>query len=336
MTTARGESTLDQWHRLRSNGLLPQHLTMPNFLLNAMSGLALAVLASACATVPRSTVVQPQAEGPAISPSLVPPQGRFLKRKVAVARFSNETTYGKSPLIGKDILGKQASDIMVARLAASEKFILFDIEGSGNSLTAADFHLIGSVTEFGRTTTSDTGVFSKTRTQTARAAVSVRLVDARTGIVVFSAEGRGEASSETGRVLGVGTSQGFDSTLSERAISAAISSVVGNVAERMLDSPWRSQVLDTAGVECTIGGGRAQGLLPGDRLTVLRRGRTVANPQTGAQIELPGSPVAEIEIRQSHGSGYADEFSTCALLSGSLADIPVAELIVQAPEGYNK
>lgn len=305
---------------------------MKKKVFRAALACAATVLAASCAVPPRAPKVVPAGAsetGPAV---LAPPAGRFLKRKVLIQRFSNETTYGKSILLGQDVMGKQASDILTARLASSQKFVLFDEEVNASAVGQADYKLVGSVTEFGRATSSQTGVFSKTKTQVARAAVSLRIVDARSGVVIFSTEGRGEAESTTGKVMGVGTSQGFDSTLSERAISAAISNVVGSIAERMLDDPWRSSVLDLSGSTCTIAGGRAQGLREGDRLVVLRRGRRVRNPQTNVEIELPGKQIAELVVRKCHGRGYADEFSECDVVTGDLAGVDMQQVAIQEPE----
>ena len=51
-----------------------------------------------------------------------------LKRKVAIARFSNETQSGITFLMDDsgDRLGKQASDILSARLSDTGKFIMFE------------------------------------------------------------------------------------------------------------------------------------------------------------------------------------------------------------------
>ena len=52
----------------------------------------------------------------------------FLKRKVAVARFTNETQSGTTFLVDDsgDRIGKQASDILSSRLAATGKFLMFE------------------------------------------------------------------------------------------------------------------------------------------------------------------------------------------------------------------
>ena len=53
-----------------------------------------------------------------------------LKRTVAIARFSNETEYAKGAFYDKenDPVGRQAVDILSAKLAATGKFILFERE----------------------------------------------------------------------------------------------------------------------------------------------------------------------------------------------------------------
>ena len=49
-----------------------------------------------------------------------------LKRKVAIARFTNETKYGQSFFVNEnnDRIGKQAVDILSSKLVETEKFIL--------------------------------------------------------------------------------------------------------------------------------------------------------------------------------------------------------------------
>ena len=64
-------------------------------------------------------------KSPSVSPSTAS-QVRTLKRKVAIARFTNETTYGRSFLVDKDSnpIGKQALDILSKKLLDTDKFIL--------------------------------------------------------------------------------------------------------------------------------------------------------------------------------------------------------------------
>lgn len=55
-------------------------------------------------------------------------EGKTLKRKVAIGRFTNETQYGKGIFYDRenDPMRKQAMDILSSKLAASGKFILLE------------------------------------------------------------------------------------------------------------------------------------------------------------------------------------------------------------------
>ena len=313
----------------------------PNARRILAAAVAMLVLPS-CAVVRRSPVSRPRG-GAEVSPSLVPGTGRSLKRKVAVARFTNETLYGKSVLLEDraDLVARQASDIHSARLAESGKFLLFERSDADRILRAidegsldelglpADYLILGSVAEFGRETVSRTGVWSRTKLQRARARVNVRLVDVRTSRVIFADEGAGEAFSEAGTVLGIGTRASYDSTLNDQAISAAISKVVNNLLERLLDQPWRSWVLAVGADAVTIGGGPSQGIAAGDRFALVRRGETVRNPQTSAAVELPGEKVGVLEVTSVAGATPEDEVARCRVVSGEAPEGDLSRYVVE-------
>ena len=134
-----------------------------------------------------------------------------LKKKVAIARFSNETRSGQSFLVddNNDRIGKQASDILSARLAETGKFLMFErLDGDKTSAEATlsnleesgvpvDYLIVGSVSEFGRSTEGQVGVFSASKAQKAYAKVNVRLIEVKTGRVISAREGAGEATTET-------------------------------------------------------------------------------------------------------------------------------------------
>lgn len=81
-----------------------------------------AVLALLCCTA----YAQQEVEVTGADGAAVRTEGKTIKRKVAIERFSNETQYGKGIFYDKenDPMGKQALDILSAKLAASGKFIL--------------------------------------------------------------------------------------------------------------------------------------------------------------------------------------------------------------------
>lgn len=255
-----------------------------------------------------------------------------LKKKVAIARFSNETKSASSFLVDNsgDRLGKQASDILAARLADTGLFLLFEridsdktaaeaaLAGLADSGIPVDYLIVGSVSEFGRSTESDTGVFSRSKAQKAYAKVNVRLIEVRTGRIMHSEEGAGEAVTETKKTLGVGSSAGFDQSLSDKAISAAISQLISALVENMTSSPWKSYILAEQDGFFIIAGGESQGLVPGLKLDIYKQGRQVKNPQTGAMITLPGKRVGALSVEGSYGDDEFNEVSFVSIIDGEI------------------
>lgn len=258
--------------------------------------------------------------------------GKGLKRKVAIGRFTNETQYAKGLFYDKenDPMGKQALDILSAKLAASEKFILLErndlaklLEEAGNSdggfqKIGADYLIIGSITEFGRKNMGDVKVFSTTKTQIVEAAVSIRLVDVSTGLIIYSDEAKGEAELKTKSTLGVGGRADFDATLSDKAISAAISQLVENIINKCTNKPWRAYFLSSDADATIISGGASQGICVGNVFTVKSKGKTVKNPQTGINIELPGKIVGTVEVLSLGGDAPETEYSLIGFKEGSI------------------
>ena len=247
---------------------------------------------------------------------------RTIKRKVAIGRFSNETQYAKGLFYDKenDPMRKQALDILSSKLAASGKFILLEREdldilvseaGEGMNKIGADYIILGSITEFGRKTEGEQRVFSSTKTQTVEAAVSIRLVEASTGLIIYSDEAKGYAETSSKQTMGIGGTAGYDATLSDKAISAALSQLVENIINKCMDKPWKSYILSVEDGTYIISGGASQGLVAGDKFNVYKKGKVVKNPQTGMDVELPGTKIGEITILTSFGDTPETELSFC-------------------------
>lgn len=266
-----------------------------------------------------------------------------LKRKVAIARFTNETKYGQGFFHDKndDRLGKQAMDIFSAKLTATEKFIMLERVdlthltkekemGNLSELNIpADYLILGSVSEFGRKATSDVGVFSRTKKQTAFAKVNVRLVDVKTSQIIYSEEGSGEAFSEAQTVLGVGETADYDATLNDKVISAAIAKLVNNISEKLMDKPWKSYILSFEDGNYIIAGGKMQGIKEGDTFTVYKRGKKVNNPQTGIPVELPGKEISKLKVVTLVSGDINTELSICSKVSGELPTTDFTEYYIQ-------
>jgi len=258
---------------------------------------------------------------------------RTLKRKVAIARFSNETSYAKGLFYDKnnDPMGKQAVDILSTKLASSGKFILLErqdyqlikdelkiADNEGFQEIGADYLIIGSITEFGRKNVGESKVFSRSKTQIVEAGISIRLIDVSSGQIIYSEEAKGQAETSNKTTLGLGKSTDYDSSLSDKAISAAISQLVENIINNCLNRPWKSYFLSYDQDGIIISGGESQGLRLGDRFDVFNKGRKIKNPQTGMFIELPGKKVGQIAIDYSGGESSESEFSIVSFVEGDI------------------
>lgn len=266
----------------------------------------------------------------------------ILKRKVAIARFTNETTYAKGAFYDSenDPLGKQAMDILSAKLAISNKFILLEREdlelinaeaelsGLDVQKVGADYLIIGSLTKYGRKNTGEQGLASRTKRQTVEAGVAIRLVDVSTGQIIYAEEANGTAETETKTVLGMGGTAGYDATLSDKAIDAALTQLVDNIINNCTNRPWKSYILSSDSDATVISGGKNQGVRVGDSFDVLLRGKKVKNPQTGMMIELPGTKVATVTVVMTGGDDPTNEYSIVTL-NGTIDRSNLESYIVQ-------
>ena len=260
------------------------------------------------------------------------PEAQGLKRKVAIARFSNETQYAKGIFYDKenDPITNQALDILTTKLASSNKFILLErqemdkimeeyrlSENQGQKV-GADYLIIGSVTEFGRKNVGDVNAFSRSKTQTVQAGVSLRLVDISSGQIIYSEEAKGEAETSNKTVMGLGERTDYDATLSDKAISVAISKLVENIINNCMDRPWKSYFLTYDQDGILISGGASQGIKLNDVFEVVEKGNTVKNPQTGMMVELPGKTVGKVKITYMGGENPQSEFSMVSFVEGTI------------------
>lgn len=247
---------------------------------------------------------------------------KTLKRKVAIGRFTNETQYAKGLFYDRenDPIRKQALDILSAKLAASGKFILLERDGleeliaeAGEEMQkiGADYIILGSVTKFGRKVEGDQRVFSQTKTQTVEAGVSIRLVEVSSGLIIYSDEASGFAETSAKQTLGLGGSAGYDATLSDKAISAALSQLVENIINKCMDKPWRGYLLSIEDGTYIISGGKTQGISEGNTFALYKKGKTVINPQTGIKVELPGQKVGTLTVVSCLGDTPESEISFC-------------------------
>ncbi len=275
------------------------------------------------------------------------PAAPVLKRKIALGRISNETSYGQSLLRDQqgDPLGKQVTDLMSKALTESGAYIVFErpdigrIQAEGKltdtklNLIGVDALLIGSLTEFGRKTVGATGFVSSSKKQVAFAKVDVRLVDVSTGHVFYATSGAGEASNETASTFGFGSQAAYDGTLNDTAIRQAIGEAVSKLSVEMNTRPWQTYILKTEGSRLFIGGGKSQGVKPGMQLAVYTAGEQIKSPQTGALVTLPGQMIAQVRVDALFGEGELNEGAVASVVSGSLANFKPEQLLIRYEGG---
>lgn len=323
-------------------------------LRHGIAATALVVALGGCATpeyqkqaveAPAAPAQQRQAQQAVAQP---PADAKVLKRKIAIGRFSNETRYGRTFVRSDsgDPLGKQTSDMLAARLVESGAFLVFErpdldklvkeqnLAGTGQGdIIGVDTLILGSLTEFGRSTVTRGGLLSSTKLQKVDAKVEIRLADPRTGHVFFSASGRGSASSEAGEVFGFGSQADYDASLNDKAIGAAVSDVMNGLVTKLKERPWRSDILKVEGSRLYISGGARQGLKVGDMLAVMRPGEAIKSGQSGFTVALPSSEVAAIRVVAQFGDSDTNEGSVAEVVSGSVAGLPTAGLYVAERKG---
>jgi len=198
---------------------------------------------SACVNQTISTGVEDA--GPKVAFVPIPSTDRM---SIAVSRFTNESVYGAGLFTDQsgDRIGKQAADILIRHLMATQRFNVMERQDIGKlkdeaalmgqsdtefkqSLKSVDALVIGSVAELGRETTGGSWLIGKEKTQRVRARVVIRLVDPKTGEAFFSQDGAGDATMSASSTLGFGGNAGFDSTLEGKAIDAAIVNMINNI-----------------------------------------------------------------------------------------------------------
>lgn len=307
------------------------------------------LLATGCA-IQNPPIVQKEAPQSAASQKAAqqavlsqPPVVPTLKRKIALGRITNETSYGRSLLRDQfdDPLGKQVTDLMSKALTESGAYLVFErpdlnrvlveneIGGEKLNLIGVDALIVGSLTEFGRKTLGATGFASSSKRQVAFAKVDIRLVDTNNGHVFFAASGSGEASTETASTFGFGSQAAYDGTLNDAAIRQAVSDAVNRFTSELSNRPWETYILKAEENLLYIGGGKSQGIRPGMIFSVQTKGEKVKSPQTGAEISLPGREVAQIHIDSLFGESELNEGSAGTVISGSIRSYRPDQLVIR-------
>ena len=184
---------------------------------------------------------------------------------------------------------------------------------TGN-LLGAQFLITGAVTKFGLKSEGANYAVFKSKTQRAECTVDVRLMDASTGQIIMAESGDGVFEKETSQVLGMGGRAGYDETMGQDALRAAISKLMGNLVNKMTSQPWKGKIakVDKNGVY--VNAGTKTGLQAGDTLTVQELGDEITDPETGVSMgRAPGRIKGKVQVL----SFFGEDSSICKVVNGS-------------------
>lgn len=307
-----------------------------------------AAILSGCASqspspAPKTPPVNQQAQAKAQQQQQAKaPESVQLKRKIAVGRLTNETNYGRSLLRSSDDgkFDNKIADMFSQAIVNTNNFLIFERQDLGllknetelqnkpDELIGVDTLVVGSLTEFGRSTTGERGFLSSSAKQEATATVDIRLVDVATGQVVASVTGTGSSSTEQSRTMGFGSVSGYDGSLNDKAIGAAVNAAVAKMSQLLLENPWSADVLAVEDGQLFISGGEAQGVKQGQTFAVMTKGKKVKSSTTGATITLPGNKLGVMKIAGTFGTSELDQGAFGTLIEGSIQGQDVSQLKV--------
>ncbi|MEC7584946.1 MAG: hypothetical protein VYE77_11570 [Planctomycetota bacterium] len=288
----------------------------------AVALLGLAACAAGPSTTPAASGVAQVTDAPAMDPVLIELVGRKLKRSVAVPKFDNATDYGRDRGTGDGLtLGGHVSAVVSEHLTATQEFLPFDPDSLPDS-PRTDYLVRGRIQLLGVMEPPRSRDAATPREPKAVAEVRLEVVATATNRVLFEREGRAERLAWQPRPAGKLT----DETARE-LVAEAVGSVMDDVVEQLLDSPWSTSVLMMYGANCVISGGSALGLKVGDQLVVCQR--SPAQPVEGEPVAEFPLEVARIQIESSFGGDSAGEASICKVISGDLTRREPSKLVVQ-------
>ena len=285
----------------------------------------LSLFAFGCSSMPTLTKA-PSSEEP-VTAKIV---SKGPKKRVGIVDFENKTRYGRGRL------GSSASDILTTELFKTGAFIVIEraqlesvlgeqaLGQSGviNPATAAQAGKVlglnaivtGSISQFGVKTEGKDYAVYKQKVQKAECTVDVRVVDTTTGQILFADSGSGVFEKKISQVLGLGQKGGYDETMGQNALRAAITKFMDNLVSQLKSVEWKGRIAKVSGSTIYINAGRNIGLKTGDTLQVITLGEEIYDPQTHMLLgREEGAPKGELMVTGHVG----DKLTKAAIRSGT-------------------
>ncbi|HEY3221060.1 MAG TPA: CsgG/HfaB family protein [Gemmatimonadales bacterium] len=307
-------------------------------------------LCLAALTAPALDSQQASAPTPAPAPAPTP----AARRRVAVLDFDYAAVRGYvNNIWASDVdLGKGVATMLVSELAQNGTYTVMERAQLDRVLSEQNFQqgertdassaarlgrllgvdaiIIGSITQFQR---EDKNInLGMRRESKATVAIDARIVQIGTGEILGVAQGKGESkrahftSEEEDRARDIGGhdmwSSNLASTILGEATRKAVTNLVTTLAAAAPKIPENETVIvisglvaDVSGSELVINVGTARGVKVGAEYAVLRPGREIKDPATGALLRRTTTPVGKIKVTA------ADELSATGTLTGDPARV---------------
>lgn len=296
-------------------------------------------LLGGCASEVHQKAVQPTPP-PAVSVQEAAKPG--LKHRIAISKFEDKTGTSNNLFGSVNNVGGQAADALASHLIKTGEFVVLErqnmkelesenaLQGHESQFAGVSALIFGAVTELGNKTEWVDAGLSKTKVQTAHAKVTIRLVDPRTGQAFYSEFGEADAKNEASQTLGFGGKSEYDATLTDKAVNAAITKLVGNIMNSLHALPWKAPIIDVQDGAIMVGAGKNSGVKVGDVLQLYKPGKQVKNKATGAMVELPGRIVGKVKVGSLFGTDILSEGAACTLVQSSEAVTTDLEVRMEA------
>ncbi len=257
---------------------------------------------------------------------------KSLKKRIAVINFEDRAGYGHN-------IGQGVADMLVTSLVESDRFLvverseleaILNEQGLGQTglvtaqsaaqvgkLLGIELMVTGSVTEFG--TKKDNiggglgslgGLNVGVSTQSARAAVDIRLINVNTGEIVTAKMAEGEDSSTGLDNVGIAdidfhNSSSWDNTQLGKAAREAINQCVEYISDGMEEVPWQGKIIKAQGTTIFMKPGTKGGVQSGMIFAVYRPGEELIDPDTGLSLGSEEMKIGEIQFTEDVGDGRA-------------------------------
>ncbi|MDD4955407.1 MAG: CsgG/HfaB family protein [Candidatus Omnitrophica bacterium] len=272
------------------------------------------------------------------------------KKTIAVARFENTSGINSYLTLGDDF-SAQLSDALIqsgmftvlSRKDLGAVLTEQDLAQSGRmakSLSAqkgkvipAQILITGNITEFEENTKggdqglSIHGVSIGMGKSDAHIAVIVQIIDSTTGEILDSqrVEGLADAAGFSVGYSGsfsVGSSS-FKKTPLGKATQIAIDRAVEYISQRLSRIPWQGRVVSVKDGLVYLNAGLDAGVVAGETFIVCRKGETLIDPETGAELGSEKTKIGDIVVSEVQA-----KFSKAKILS-STAPIAPSDIVVK-------